>query len=390
MRIAPLERTSLVKLLAVFSAILATVSVLLFSLRPKRDILVPSPVQRADWNDYDDRDVGGTSRCEVLSNSPLRMATYSSPVPGSYWGIEWSPAGTGSKERFWGWSPRDSLVVRWRARKARHLQVHLCGSDPALTRPDAPLTRRYLAATLPVGEGWTRASIALGDFTPPEWWLQLHPGLVGDPLAFLPRTVNLQVVPATGAAFLGEDTIEIEAIEVVPSTSMGWLATAILALISGLAAAWFHRQGSRANRILPPLELSPRSLDAPAPDLQRLLEHLNAQYHRPDLDLATVAKECALSPRRVTTLLGDRGESFKSSLNRLRLDEARRLLGATDLQVSEIGYKVGYRNTSHFHRMFRDRFGVAPGVFRDGLRNPPGNLQNLQIAETTSHSTESG
>lgn len=119
-------------------------------------------------------------------------------------------------------------------------------------------------------------------------------------------------------------------------------------------------------------------LDAPQPDLERLTAHLASNYHRDSLDLATVAQEIALSPRRVTALLSERGESFKGVLNRLRLLEARRLLIETDLQVAEIAFKVGYGNVSHFNRMFRDRFGRSPGGTRENVRNPAARSENTQ------------
>lgn len=388
MRVVRLERNLVAGILAALAALLASVSVLLFAFRPAPDVVVPSPAHRADWNDYDDRDAGGTSRCDVLSSIPLRIATFSSAAPGAYWGIEWGPAASGSAERFWKWQAGDSLVIRWRARKARHLQIHLCGHDPDLTRPGEPLSRRYLSASLPIGEEWTTTAIALGDFAPPEWWRALHPDLQGDPHAFLERTLDLQVAPAPGAASLGDDTIEIASIARIPSRSHAWMVVLACALLAGIGAWALGRKRTPSPEDTP-LELVPRSLDAPAPDLQRLLEHLRSNYQRDDLDLATVARECGLSPRRVSTLLANRGESFKSALNRLRLDEARRLLGVTDLQISEIGFKVGYRNVSHFHRMFRERFGAAPGTFRD-LRNPHEDLRNPQVAEKASDETGSG
>lgn len=84
MRVVRLERSLVVGILTAIAALLASVSVLLFALRPVPDVVVPSPAHRADWNDYDDRDVGGTSRCDVLSSAPLRIATFSSAAPGAF------------------------------------------------------------------------------------------------------------------------------------------------------------------------------------------------------------------------------------------------------------------------------------------------------------------
>lgn len=48
----------------------------------------------------------------------------------------------------------------------------------------------------------------------------------------------------------------------------------------------------------------------------------------------------------------------------LRLDEARRLLETTDLNVSETAYAVGFSDPKYFSRVFIERFGSPPITFR--------------------------
>jgi AraC family transcriptional regulator len=49
---------------------------------------------------------------------------------------------------------------------------------------------------------------------------------------------------------------------------------------------------------------------------------------------------------------------------RLRMEEARRLLRSTDLQVGEIGARVGFSSSTQFVKMFRALEGVTPGSLR--------------------------
>ncbi|MDP3546312.1 MAG: AraC family transcriptional regulator [Phreatobacter sp.] len=49
---------------------------------------------------------------------------------------------------------------------------------------------------------------------------------------------------------------------------------------------------------------------------------------------------------------------------RLRMDEARRLLQSTNLQVAEIGARVGFSSSTQFVKMFRAIEGVTPGSLR--------------------------
>lgn len=48
----------------------------------------------------------------------------------------------------------------------------------------------------------------------------------------------------------------------------------------------------------------------------------------------------------------------------LRLIKAAELLEETDMSISEIGEKCGFREMSYFSRAFRERYGQTPGAYR--------------------------
>ena len=59
------------------------------------------------------------------------------------------------------------------------------------------------------------------------------------------------------------------------------------------------------------------------------------------------------------------GLNFQQLLKQKRLNQAAFLLTTTRLTVEEIILAVGYDNTSYFHRIFRERYGVTPKKYRD-------------------------
>jgi len=353
----------------------------------KPDSIHPAASSRQRWNAYDDRSKGGSSRCEVFAaRDTLRAAIRTGPSPDAYWGIEWEPTPQGhSSLSQWSWKSRDSLIFLWKARHATQQRIFLCSYDPAMTSPSDPLSRRYLTADLPIDREWSRSAISLSDLEPPAWWLALRPGLPHPRKPFLRSVLALQIGPSSGMVGV-DDTIEIASIEHKSGTNVPLLAVlSCLGLLGGLILAFLPRprtapEAAATHPAITPLE--PRSLVTPPPDLERLNHFLADNYCREDLDLATVATELALPLRRITNLLNGNGESFKATLNRLRLQEARRLLLETDLQVSEIAFKVGYGNVSHFNRVFRERFETAPGALRAALQNPSNPVQNLQTGES--------
>ena len=59
------------------------------------------------------------------------------------------------------------------------------------------------------------------------------------------------------------------------------------------------------------------------------------------------------------------GRTYKELLQIKRLNQAGFLLLNTKISVAEISVAVGYDNTSYFHRIFRERYGVSPKEYRE-------------------------
>jgi len=57
--------------------------------------------------------------------------------------------------------------------------------------------------------------------------------------------------------------------------------------------------------------------------------------------------------------LGEYAQTF-------RLARAEELLRTGSASISQIIEDLGYRNRSHFYRVFRGRYGLTPGRYREG------------------------
>lgn len=62
------------------------------------------------------------------------------------------------------------------------------------------------------------------------------------------------------------------------------------------------------------------------------------------------------------------GHTFKELLQMKRLETAAELLLKSRLSVTEIINAAGYDNTSYFHRIFKEKYGESPAVFRKNRR----------------------
>lgn len=88
----------------------------------------------------------------------------------------------------------------------------------------------------------------------------------------------------------------------------------------------------------------------------------NFQY---DLQLEEFARLCG---RSLSAFKRDFKSAYQASparwINDKRLDYARSLLVSSDMNVNDVCYESGFKNPSHFNKIFKDKFGSSPGQFR--------------------------
>lgn len=58
------------------------------------------------------------------------------------------------------------------------------------------------------------------------------------------------------------------------------------------------------------------------------------------------------------------GKTYTQLVQEKRLSQACFYLRNTDMSVEEISRRVGYENISFFHRLFRDKYGISPRLYR--------------------------
>ena len=66
------------------------------------------------------------------------------------------------------------------------------------------------------------------------------------------------------------------------------------------------------------------------------------------------------------------GTSPSAYVNAVRMEHAARLLAGTDESVVAVSLACGIGNASHFHRLFRERFGTTPKAYRCARRGATG------------------
>ena len=94
-----------------------------------------------------------------------------------------------------------------------------------------------------------------------------------------------------------------------------------------------------------------------------------AEHLQDELKVETIAKKAGMSVRNFSRRFKSAtGEAFSSYLQKLRLENAKRLLESTDFSASEIMYRVGYNDDRSFRRLFKRYTSVTPKHYRNKFK----------------------
>ncbi len=89
------------------------------------------------------------------------------------------------------------------------------------------------------------------------------------------------------------------------------------------------------------------------------------EHFRENINREDVAAVACITPNYLSKQFRNRkGMNLREYINKIRIDEAKRLLLSTNLPVSEIAGMAGYDNISYFSTVFRKHVGMSPVDWR--------------------------
>lgn len=114
---------------------------------------------------------------------------------------------------------------------------------------------------------------------------------------------------------------------------------------------------------------------APPPDRNpdELLVQAATQYIRAHLSttptVAQIARQVGLHEKRLLALFREHlGQTVSGFIRDERVSTGQRLLADTAMSVQDIAFTVGFGNPGNFATSFRERTGMSPQAYRQGLR----------------------
>lgn len=103
---------------------------------------------------------------------------------------------------------------------------------------------------------------------------------------------------------------------------------------------------------------------------QKFYKYVNEEklYLLPDLNLKMIADIMEVSERKLSAFFGEvLNSSFYDSINSFRVEEAKTILKSNAVEshsITGIGLSCGFSSKSSFYRIFKNKTGVSPSVYR--------------------------
>ena len=95
--------------------------------------------------------------------------------------------------------------------------------------------------------------------------------------------------------------------------------------------------------------------------------YINQNYYKPTLGLTDVAKYIHTNTAYLSRVFKqEMGIGISEYLNRLRMEQAARLLRETNIKIVSVAEKVGIEDAHYFSSLFKRYMGTSPSLYRKG------------------------
>lgn len=210
--------------------------------------------------------------------------------------------------------------------------------------------------------------LPLKDFaTPLSWFISHNISEYDLPESDWSSMSHLAIRNFGGAVDSNEKCLAITSARFVSDPVQSALMAGATTFIGSLALSFFLK-GIRKKRKTP-FEKGDFSYSICSVDKNRLITYIHKNYNNPLFTLNLIEQELGLNHYVVNSIIRKEFDiGYKQYLNRIRMDEAKRLLTVTDKPIATIGEKVGYLYSNSFSRTFRSVVGVTPNEYRKNAK----------------------
>jgi AraC-like DNA-binding protein len=225
----------------------------------------------------------------------------------------------------------------------------------------------FVEKTIPIAKGKNHFQIPLDEITrTPSWWYTRKNFTEYDiPFHSKNKTGYIAIYDVKHKEININRNLQITEFKIHPTYHSFYTYSAVvLFFYVGILFLGYKFRSRKSDKILVPIDFSvDERKEKNYADL--IIQYLAQNFSNPNLKLEDIAKEIGLTENQISfELKAYSGKTFKSYLNFIRIEKAKKLLLESDLQVSEIAFEVGYNSAHHFIRVFKELEEASPSGFR--------------------------
>jgi AraC-like DNA-binding protein len=264
-------------------------------------------------------------------------------------------------------SDYDYVRIRIKASSGTRIPFTITTNIAGYSKKENDLTYRNNQYVLTTTNKETEIIAPLEKFETPDWWYttyNLTEQKLGAPDFSMVKTIQLN--NCINLKKNVKDFVEVEEISFHTDLQSFYIFSGIFLLgYFGLGFLFFNKKKAVAKKEVNFKYEKIEVINHLDKEEAAVFGFITSNYSNPELAIIDVQTAVGLHERKVSAIIKNKTElNFKQFLNKLRISEAKRLLSETDLQISEIAFKVGYGNASHFNRVFKSSENCSPNDFR--------------------------
>jgi len=316
---------------------------------------------------YSDSNAGGDSKIlkQIITDSVIKLDfQISNKINAPYAGINIGPKESKSINL----KQYNQLTIRLKGYEINGIGIALVTQN-SLKRSGNKSQEILFYHIFKISSGINTYKISMDKFGVPDWWGENN--RIEDASILKPDLKNLEAINISSA--FTPNTGRIQSLEIYSlafSRNNKPLITLIITLefafILLVFAALYIIERIRENKQIITIAYKPiesRNIETSKSDF---IDFINNNFQNSELTMDFVSEATGVSQRKITNEIQNQFAcNFKSYINRLRINESKRLLLETELNIGEIAFKVGFNNQSHFNRVFKSEVLISPTEYRD-------------------------
>jgi AraC-like DNA-binding protein len=226
---------------------------------------------------------------------------------------------------------------------------------------------RLLSQYIEVSPQRSIFKLKMNNFKTPDWWFDkynLSPVTIGKP--DFKHMQRFMLATGLTPQLNQPQSLKVYSILFYRDNRMVLFIMVLIQLfvISLLMTIYYFR--NKSQKQLKPLivNYTPVTISKKIQKEPGFLDYINENFYNADLSLDLISKQTGYSQRAISEGISAQFQcNVKTYINQIRINEAQRLLKKSDLNISEIAYKVGFSSPSNFNRVFKNLTGETPSNF---------------------------